>query len=308
MRKNSLASKGLSLSQAQSISNLCFQRASQIDSKLKSVNNISRTVVIDGKDYVETVAQPLPSPVTVVTMLTEKAKLHATQAFLMENIKAKEDMLNDIRRSHTSFDLPKPECEHAPRPNILDGVDENWGWEQLTTAEVNEFIEAEAFAAHIHQFINKNGKLTTLRNELPTIKTLEWFEVAMGHKTPVTVNIHHDSDELLALHEELASLHRTYEQRVNYFKSKIKNLVTVENARRAKLNSDMQSEYNTAQAAMNAVYEKAFHEWNSARTEAIAAWEVFKQEQIKTIAAYRIQVDARFQDVVNTFLVEDTDN
>ena len=308
MRKNSLASKGLSLSQAQSISNLCFQRASQIDSKLKSVNNISRTVVIDGKDYVETVAQPLPSPFTVVTMLTEKAKLHATQAFLMENIKAKEDMLNEIRRSHTSFDLPQPQCENAPRPDMLSNVDEDWGWEQLTTSEVNEFIEAEAFAAHIHQFINKNGKLTTLRNELPTIKTLEWFELAAGHKTPVTVNIHHDSDDLLALHEELASLHRTYEQRVNYFKSKIKNLVTVENARIAKLNSDMQSEYNTAQAVLNAVHEKAFHEWNSARTEAITAWEVFKQEQIKTIAAYRIQVDARFQDVVDTFLVEDTDN
>lgn len=306
MRKNSLASKGLSLSQAQSISNLCFQRAAQIDSKLKAVNNISRTVVIDGKDYVETVANPLPKD--VVESLKEKAKLHATQAFLMENIKAKEDMLNEIRRSNPSFDLPQPKCENAPRPDILDGVDENWGWEQLTTAEVNEFIEAEAFAAHIHQFINAKGKLTQLRNELPTIKTLEWFEVAVGHKTPVTVNIHHDSDELLALHEELASLHRTYEQRVNYFKSKIKNLVTVENARRAKLNSDMQSEYNTAQAAFNAVYEKAFHEWNSARTEAIAAHEVTKQERIKEVAAYRIQVDARFQDVVDMFLVDDTDN
>ena len=33
-----------------------------------------------------------------------------------------------------------------------------------------------------------------------------------------------------------------------------------------------------------------------------------KQEQIKEVAAYRIQVDARFQDVVDMFLVDDTDN
>ena len=308
MRKNSLASKGLSLSQAQSISNLCNQRAAQIDSKLKSVNNISRIVKIDGTDYVETVAQPLPSPEQVVTMLTEKAKLHAAQAFLMENINAKAELLNNLRSSSADFALPVPERINIDGPARLKMVDEEWGWEQLSTSEINEFLEAEAFAAHIHQFINANGKLTQLRNELPTIKTLEWFEVSKGNKTPVEVKIHHDADELLVLHENLASLHRKYEQRVNYFKAKVKNLVTTENARLAKEYQDRVNEYNQKVSEENSRYEKLYSEWNKARTEAVAAHNIKVQEDIKVASAVRIQVDPRFQEVIDMFLVEDTDN
>jgi hypothetical protein len=308
MRKNSLAPKGLSLSQAQSISNLCNQRAAQIDSKLKSVNNISRIVKVDGTNYIETVAQPLPSPEQVVAMLTEKAKLHATQAFLMENIRAKDELLNNIRNSTGDFKQPTPERLDVESPRWQSSVDEEWGWQQLSTAEINEFIEAEAYAAHIHQFINAKGKLTQLRNELPTIKTLEWFEVSAGHKTPVEVKIHHDSDELLVLHEDLASLHRKYEQRVNYFKAKVKNLVTNENARLTKVHQDLLNEYNFKVSAENTRYEKVYTEWNKARTEAIAAHNTKVQEEIKVASTFKIQVDARFQDVIDTFLQEDTDN
>jgi hypothetical protein len=306
MRKNSLASKGLSLSQAQSISNLCNQRAAQIDSKLKSVNNISRIVKVDGTDYVETVANPLPA--NVVEMLTEKAKLHAAQAFLMENISAKAELLNNLRSSAPDFSLPVPERIDIPGPARVNMVNDEWGWEQLSTSEINEFLEAEAYAAHIHQFINANGKLTQLRNELPTIKTLEWFEVSIGNKTPVEVKIHHDADQLLVLHEELAALHRKYEQRVNYFKAKVKNLVTNENARLAKEYQDRVNEYNQKVSEENSRYEKVYTEWNKARTAAVAAHNVKVEEDIKVASAVRIQVDARFQEVIDMFLVEDTDN
>jgi hypothetical protein len=306
MRKNSLASKGLSLSQAQSISNLCNQRAAQIDSKLKSVNNISRIVKVDGTDYVETVANPLPA--NVVEMLTEKAKLHAAQAFLMENISAKAELLNNLRSSASDFSLPVPERIDIPGPARVNMVNDEWGWEQLSTSEINEFLEAEAYAAHIHQFINANGKLTQLRNELPTIKTLEWLVLSIGNKTPVEVKIHHDADQLLVLHEELAALHRKYEQRVNYFKAKVKNLVTNENARLAKEYQDRVNEYNQKVSEENSRYEKVYTEWNKARTAAVAAHNVKVEEDIKVASAVRIQVDARFQEVIDMFLVEDTDN
>ena len=308
MRKNSLAPKGLSLSQAQSISNLCNQRAAQIDSKLKSVNNISRIVKVDGTNYVETVAQPLPSPADVITMLIEKAKLHATQAFLMENIRAKDELLDNIRKSTADFNQPIPDRILIESIGHQKSVNEEWGWQQLSTAEINEFIEAEAYAAHIHQFINAKGKLTQLRNELPTIKTLEWFEISAGHKTPVEVKIHHDSDSLLALHEDLASLHRKFEQRVNYFKAKVKNLVTNENARLTKEHQDVVNEYNLKVSEENTRYEKVYTEWNKVRTEAIAAHNSKVQEEIKVTSTFKIQVDARFQDVIDFFLQEDTDN
>ena len=65
MKKNSLTpNKGLSLSQAQSISNLCHQRALEIAAQLTVVNNFSKTVKVDGEDKTIVAAHKLPADVT----------------------------------------------------------------------------------------------------------------------------------------------------------------------------------------------------------------------------------------------------
>ena len=96
MKKNSLTpNNGLSLSQAQSISNLCYQRAIEINNLLASINNASKSVEIDGKEHIIVKGRELPS--NIVDLLIEKGDLHACQGFLMENIKAKDDMLNEAK-------------------------------------------------------------------------------------------------------------------------------------------------------------------------------------------------------------------
>lgn len=307
MKKNSLAAKGLSLSQAQSISNMCFQRAQEIDRSLNAVNNISKSITLDGNTLPIVEGTPLPAHDQVVRLLTDKAKLHAAQAFLMENINAKTAMLTEIRVAECNFDIPMPKRDHSMELTVFETVDENFGWEQLTASELNEFYEAEAFAAHVHQFINKNGKLTSLRNELPNIQKLEWFEVETGKKSPVIVNVHHDANDLLVLHEELAELHRTYEQRVNYFKAKVKNLVTAENARIAKLNADAVTEYNKAKAVRDSAYEKEYNAWAAQGAQAMNDYEIKRQELITAISKYRIAVDPRFQEVIDLFMKPDTE-
>ena len=301
MKKNSLSSTGLSLSQAQSISNLCNQRAREIENTLSIVNNYKKNVKVNG-EVIETVnARELPK--NVVDLLSEKSKLHATQAFLMENIKAKEAMLVAAKIEQPDFSsvvFPKM-CEYE-KPTVLLHVNEEWGWEQLTVSEYNEFLEAEAYASHIGQFIHKGSILDTLRSELPTLPAVEWMTIEDGKKTPVRIVVHHTSEELLKVHEELAALHRSYEQRVNYFKAKVKNLVTVENARIAKINADAQNEAgkinNDLETNYNTEHKKA--------TEAVkvikADFEKTRQDKIKEIAALRINVDKRFKDAVDHFL------
>ena len=300
--KHSLAATGLSLSQAQSISNLCNQRVREIDNRLTVVNNASKQVTIDGVNYQET--QPNPMPVNVVDMLTEKARLSSAQAFLMENMRAKEDLLVSTRKQKFNFEdiKPFPTRQNMELVSELEEVDESWGWDQLTTAEYNEYLEAEAYAAHIGQFIHNRGKLDQLRKELPNIKTLEWLEVETGKKTPVKVITHHSADELLQLHEELAALHRGYEQRVNYFKAKVKNLVTAENARIARVNGEEQARVNAVNQKIMAEYEAEQKIWFDAEKQAKFEFQQVIEEQIKEIAAYRIQVPARFQPVVDMFI------
>jgi len=229
MRTNSLGNKGLSLSQAQSISNLCNQEARDIQSKIDSINNCEKTLTLPTGVYIET--QGIKMPDDIIDLLQEKARLHATQAFLMDNIQAKQNMLDALKKKRFEFDIPNPTPPDYDVFDYQDEVNEEWGWEQLSRSEYNEYLEAEAFASHHGQFIHKNGKLDKLRSELPKLKTLEWIELEREKKTPMNVTIHHTIDELGELHKNISAIHRQFEQKVNYYKAKVKNLVTLENAR-----------------------------------------------------------------------------
>lgn len=300
MKKHSLATKGLSLSQAQSISNLCNQASRDIDAQLKNINNVSKTLKIDNVEYIETQGNPMPSD--IVQLLTTKSKLHATQAFLMENIKAKDALLSNLKSKKFVYDVELPEYPELEEAIYQDTVTEEWGWEQLSAEEVAEYLEAEAYASHIGQFIHKGGKLDLLRKELPTIKTLEWIDVEAGKRTPLMVTIHHTLSQLTETHENLAALHRTYEQRVNYFKAKVKNLVTLENARIEKENAELTVVISERNDKLREEYQVKRGKYMADKTRAMQEFEATRQKEISNVATLRIQVNPRFKDVIDSYL------
>jgi hypothetical protein len=259
-----------------------------------------KTLTINSETYVETQGNPMPT--NVVELLTEKARLSATQAFLMENIKAKDELIREIQCDEFEYDVDAPERPKTFKKDLPLTIDETWGWDQLTTAEYNEYLEAEAYASHIGQFIHKGGKLDRLRAELPTIKTLEFMEIEVGKKTPMKVSVHHTSEELLAIHEELAALHRGYEQKVNYFKAKVKNSVTSENARIAKERADIQAEVNEINSKQDVEYKNAYDKWAAEYRKASEEFEGDRQKRIENAANLKIEVAERFQPVVDEFL------
>ena len=298
--KNSLASKGLSMSQAQSISNLCNQRTKDIIASLADINNVEKTLVIGEEKYVETQGNPMPQ--NIVELLTAKARFSATQAFLMENIKAKDELINKIKQERFKYEIESPERPKLISETIPSEVDEDFGWDTLTTAEYNEFLEAEAYASHIGQFIHKGGKLDRLRAELPTIKTLEFMEVEVGKKTPMKISVHHTPAYLLSIHEELAALHRGYEQKVNYFKSKIKNATTSENAKIQKERGIIQARVNNENAEAANNYKLAYDKWSGEERQAQHEFEEKRQARIQDAVNLKIEVAERFQPVVDEFL------
>jgi hypothetical protein len=298
--KNSLSSKGLSMSQAQSVSNLCNQRSKDITAQLADINNVSKELTIGSDTYIETKGNPIPE--NVVQLLQAKARLAATQAFLMENIKAKDELIKDIQTERFNYEVEAPVRPLTISKNLPMEVDEDFGWDQLTAAEYNEFLEAEAYASHIGQFIHKGGRLERLRAELPTIKTLEFMEIEVGKKTPLKVSIHHTPELLLSIHEELAALHRGYEQKVNYFKSKVKNAVTSENARIQKERGNIQAEVNQQNSDLANAYKLAYEQWSADQYKAQHEFEEKRQGRIQDAVSLKINVAERFQDVVDQFI------
>lgn len=304
-KRNLFAKTGLSLSQAQSISNICYQRVLEIDANIDAINNVSKNIKIDGEDLVETQAVPMPDD--IVKYILIKGNLSATQAFLMEAIKAKEEMINTIKNSKFNISEflefnPSPEREELDKPIMIPEKDESWGWEQLSLKELSEFWEAEAYASQIGKFIHKNGKLTNLRTELPKIKTLEWITVEEGKKTPVKVAIHHTPEQLMLIHENLAEKHREYESKVNYYKAKVKNLVTLQNAAIAKENATALAKYTEDYDFIKTKHKGEYVSWRSEFDKATQSFEADKAEQLKEVVTLRIVVDGRFQETINSIL------
>lgn len=302
--KYSLSTVGLSLTQAQSITNLMNQRANDIARDLGGVNNSSKTLSYDGENLQLQVGKKLPT--NVVDILIEKATLHSVQGFLMENIKAKDKLINDFRRLVFTTKLVAPEYPTYKSVENTAAVTEEWAWNQLSSTEYNEYLEQEALAAHIGQFIHKGGKLDNLRVELSNEKPLEWITLNQGTvnavQKPVKVNVHHTSDELLTVHNTLAALHRQYEQRVNYFKAKVKNMVTEKNAEIAKHNATIQAEVNAENQDIQRAYNAAMQEYNGKYKEEQQEFENKRQQEILAASQLRILVDPRFQPIVDEYM------
>lgn len=297
-----LDTKGLSMSSAQTVSNMCNQTVREIDNVLGSVNNASKTITIDGKDLTETEGFKMPE--NVIDLLKDKAKLRATQAFLMEAIKGKDEELKRLKK--LTFDYSK--VEEAPdypdyrEYNGKDSVDEDWGWSQLSDSEMNEFWEAEAYASHIGQFIHKNGKLDTLRTELTTLKSLEWITVKDGEKTPIQVVKHHSREQLFDIHSELSELHRTYEQKVNYFKAKVKNLTSSENARLATELAKAITEVNVFNNELRNIYNAECKSYSERQAAWTSSRESERELAINAVSLLRITVPSQFKETVDNLL------
>ena len=306
MRKNNLDSTGLSLSQAQSISNLCNQKAKQIDNTISKINNFSQTMVIDGESH--QISQPFSIPTNIQTLILEKANLHATQAFLMENIKAKDNELLSLKDSVADTDDIVLPDEPNYKPHVaIENVNEEWGWEQLSNKELNEYIKANTYAAHVGQFIHNKSALANLRKELPQIPLIEWFEVEDGKKSLVNNVIHHTDEQLYTIHEDLAKLHREFEQRVNYFKSKVKNLVTIKNSEIAKENSDALNVITTDNELLRSKYHDEYDKVIDKIKNIKSKFEETRQKNIKIVAAKRIRIDPIFQELIDDFLDSNDD-
>ena len=296
-----LANKGLSMSQAQSISNLCNQNAQEIQRELDSYNNCSKSITVAGQVYDLQESMPIPSD--ILSKLKIKGDLHACQAFLMEAIKSKESEMTRIRHSETNLShLVKPVKELVDDYEVEYGVEESWGWNQLSDTEYSEYLQAEALASHLGQFIHKSGKLTQLRKELPNTPSIEWFEVESGKKTPVKVTKHHLAPVLMAIHEDIAEQHRVYEQRVNYFKAKVKNLVSDENARIQRVNAVKAAEYLKLEKEAHEKYQLALDAYNGEVLRLTMEFNSQRELDIKSTAALRINVDPRFQAVIDMFI------
>ena len=89
---------------------------------------------------------------------------------------------------------------------------------------------------------------------------------------------------------------------MNYYKAKVKNLVTAENARLAKQIADEVSAINERNDKLLTQYHTAREMYQAEKRKVNVEFEEARQKEIAEVAALRIEVDPRFKPTVDFFL------
>ena len=296
-----LSTSGLSMSKAQSISNICNQRAKYIDSLLTNVNNVSKHFKqSDGEIYMKQIGKPFP--VNVLELLNDKSSYHALQAYLMEAVKYKDNLLEIEKYNSFKTELVFPQPPNYVPTTTIKEVDEKWGWEQLSEKEYCEYLEAETYASHIGQYFHRGGVLDNLRKNYNSDLELSFIELKKDEKIPITSTPNHTEKYLIDLHENLANVHREYEQKVNYYKSKVKNLVSNKNIEISKINSDILTKAEVANKKLRQEYNELVNDYNTKLSIESLDFNKNKEIELKRISSLKIKIPTNLQPTVDKLL------
>ena len=86
-----LNEKGLSMSQAQSVSNICNQKAEEIENVINNINNYSTIVSIGKKEFEQIPGRKMPE--NIVKLILQLGAYRELQAYLMEAVKYKDNLI-----------------------------------------------------------------------------------------------------------------------------------------------------------------------------------------------------------------------
>lgn len=299
MKKFLTNQKGLSMTDATFFSNKANQIASDLERQLNSYNPIEKIAFIDGKKYITENCKLFDVDVDLIQHLV---KLRGLQAYLMEALKEKDRLLKEHEATEFVYDVPAP-----VQPNKQDyfiknqpQVDEDWAFRNiLSEKERIEYVINEAAAASIGKLIHKDGVLQKARRKVETQPLLEFIDVKMSEKTPVSVTIHHNSSDITLIINELANKHRVYEKVVNKFKAIMRNAVSARNAEIQKELSIEASKQHTLFSEANELYLAELAKYNMSREAAFAEW--MEQFNIKKqqLSSLKIVVPAELQEVID---------
>ena len=226
----------------------------------------------------------------------------------MEHIKLKEDALKalSIKRmnppSYTNEELEANLNITRPvfneEPIELKEYDEESINEFFTKEDLLRSLVAEAHAAHIGQFIHKDGVLDKLRKELPKISGYSHERLPDGRSAVVINEIHSDADALEQLHEVLANEHRDFTRIVNGQKAKAKDLVLIENSNNASIwqqkKSEQSARANTHLTEFN-VYTNAI---SAERARLTLEYQKAIDEEVKSWVKAKLAIPSQFKDLI----------
>jgi len=225
--------EGLSSSEATHYAEKIKEIVKNINDDIENMGVVTETVIFKGsKVYLSN-----PNSIKTIEEYVKKiGELHSLAGWLREGVKSKNQALITIDSIEDCEILPEPKLEkleymESYSPNAVYAFTENDAISKFSFKERSEYISLTAKAAAIGKVIHGDGLLSILKKECSTFKEIgitSFLINGVREEFPTERKINITRDELNKIFFSLQKTHREIENKLNWFKSKIKNTITRE--------------------------------------------------------------------------------
>lgn len=230
-----LSNTGLTSSEANYTANIVKELSAKINSEITQMSLFRKTLLFNGTE------KPFNKQYKVEKLdekCLEEGKLYALAAWLREGIKVKNLMVEYIQRD--TFDFETLQLPMHPAYNELPTLESIKN--DLPVDELAEFIAYEAKAAHIGRKVHPGGVFETWFAQIRNMQPIELHPTNKDYIIETALDV--DTAALDELFFKLQQEYREAEQKVNYFKAKIQNLLNEELQKAHAENQKIMTAYN----------------------------------------------------------------
>lgn len=275
-----LGTTGLTSSEANYTANIAKELAEKIKSEISQMSLFKKTLFFEGKE------KPFNNVVKVNDLekkCTEEGLLYALSAWLREGIKAKSELTKQVQ--YDSFGLSFEEYPDSPTLKAMPTVADIKN--SLPIKELAEYLAFEAKAAHIGKKVHPDGIFESwfkqLRNTLP----VEIHPQNKGYIVETEAVI--KEEELYKIFFNLQQEYREAEQKVNYYKAKIENI----------LNEEIQK-VNAENRAMLSAYQEAIRKVEANNKIISSKIESERSKKLNELSQLKVIIPNELQSVLDT--------
>ena len=295
------SNNGLSNSDANHKANLAKEKAKEYESRVNNFVPMTQTIQHIGSSEVVVMREGSEENKNLKSDIMRITEYYSVCAYLRQAISAKNQLLSLAQNEALylpEFTVPKPEQKYISLNEPLEEeVISQWSLNERV-----EYLTLEATAAHIGKFIH-NGAISKARNDVlngvqSTIEKFKKDNQSSDFVVKLTPTV--SSNFISEMFFDLQKRHRDNESRLNWFKARIKNELTLLSLeRRRKYDQELSEVQKTFDLEMDK-WVKERNDWANHNDKLISNHQRKIEEDVKEISSLKIIIPDTLESVINS--------
>lgn len=258
-----LGKQGLTSAEANYTANIVKELCERIATEINNMSLFTAILTKDGKKHNFAKERKVEN---LHEKCLEEGKLYALSAWLREGIKDKDKIISLIDTDDFGFELKS--TDHIVKGfKLINNPTEEEIKRELPINELAEYLSNEAKAAHIGKKVHPSG---IFEKWLREIKNTPCLQLHPDNKDLIiTLTQVVQEEDLYKIYFDLQKEYREAEQKVNYYKAKIKNLLSDKIREINTTNLEIRNKYQQELDSINTENYSIQQQINNARLEKV---------------------------------------